>query len=164
MIRMGLNAFVCCDCYEMGKVKTPPPQPELVYVDPISGEVLLHWEEKGADQKRFFDWLSSACKHGPIGHLVSHRLGNIALVGFLRELFQKTPEHFPTLLTKVVYDGVHGGDVLPLSDVDKIASEMSAVHTLHCSDKSDEVLLREFERQMLELIQAAKSVFKPIVF
>ena len=30
---MGLNARVFCNCYETGKVETPPPQPDLVYVD-----------------------------------------------------------------------------------------------------------------------------------
>jgi hypothetical protein len=162
---MGLDASVYCDCYEMGKVKTPPSQPDLVYVDPISGEVLLRREERDADQRGFFEWLSSACEHGPNRScLVSHRLGNIALIGFLRGLFQETPDRFPTLLSKVVYDGTHSGDILPLSDVERVAGEMSAVHTLHCSDESHETLLRKFERQMLELVEAAKSVSKPIVF
>ena len=164
IIGMGLNACVYCNCYEIGNVKTPPPQPDLVYVDPTSGEVLLRWKEKGADQNRFFEWLSSACEHGPSGHLVSHRLGNIARIGFLRARFQETPERFPTLLSKVVFNGVHGGDILTLSDVEQVASEMSAVHALSCSDRFDEAMLREFERQMLELIRGAKSVFKPIVF
>jgi hypothetical protein len=161
---MALDACVYCNCYETGNAKTPPPQPDLVYVDPTSGEVLLRWEEEGADQHRFFEWLSSACEHGPIGHLVSHRLGNIARIGYLRGRFQETPERFPTLLSKIVNNGVHAGDMLTLSDVEQVAAEISAVHTLYCSDDSDEALLREFERQMFELIRASKSVSKPIVF
>lgn len=164
IIGMGLDAFVCCNCYETGNVKTPPPQPDLVYVDPTSGEILLRWEEKGADQNRFLEWLSSACEHGPFSRLVSHRLGNIARIGFLRRRFEETPERFPTLLSKVVYNGVHGGNVLTLPDVERVAAEMSAVHALSCSDDFDEEMLREFERQMLELIRGARSVSKPIVF
>ncbi|MGD0938604.1 MAG: hypothetical protein ABR905_02745 [Terracidiphilus sp.] len=145
-------------------MKTPPPQPDLVYIDPTTGEVLLRWEEEGADQHRFFEWLSSACEHGPMGHLVSHRLGNIARVGFLRGLLQETPERFPTLLSKVVYNGIHGGDILTLPDVEHVATEMSAVSDLHCPDGSLEALLREFEDQMLELVRGARSVSRPIVF
>ena len=154
IVCMGLNAWVFCDCYEMGKVKTPPPQPELVYVDTITGEVSLRWEEEGADQHSFYEWRSAACAHGPIGCLVSHRLGNISSIGFLRELFQETPERFPTLLSKVVYNGSHGGDELMLADVEAVAVEMPAVHELHCSDESYEAYLREFESQMLDLIQS----------
>jgi hypothetical protein len=88
----------------------------------------------------------------------------MALIGFLRGLFQETPERFPTLLSKVVYNGIHGGDILTMSDVELVAAEMSAVHALRCADDSDEALLREFEGQMLDLIQGARSVSKPIVF
>ena len=161
---MALDACVYCNCYETGNAKTPPPQPDLVYVDPISGEVSLLCEAEGADEDRFFEWRSSACEHAPSGQLVSHRLGNIALIGFLRGRFEETPERFPTLLSKVVYNGTHLGDTLTLSDVEQLATEMSAVHALHSSDDSDEALLRQFERQMLELIRAARSVSKPIVF
>jgi hypothetical protein len=161
---MGLDARVYCNCYEIGKVKTPPPQPDLVYIDPSSGEVSLRWEKDGADQDRFFEWLSSAWELGPSGHLVYHRLGNIALICFLRELFQQTPERFPILLSKVVNNGIHGGDFLTLPDVEQLAAEMLEVHALHCSDDSYEALLREFEQQILELVHGARSVSRPIVF
>lgn len=161
---MGLHACVYCDCYETGRVNAPPPQPELVYVDPESGGVSLRWEEPGADQHRFYEWLASACEHGPIGQLVFHRLGNIASIGFIRALFRATPGRFPTLLSKVVYDGVHGGDALSISDVEKLLPEVSGVHTLHCADDSDEAVLRKFEARMMELTQAALKVRKPISF
>lgn len=161
---MALDARVFCSCYETGKAKTAPPQPELVYVDPESGEVSLRWDEEGADQHSFFEWLSSACEHGPHGWLVSHRLGNIARVGILRERFLETPERFPTLISKVVYDGTHAGDFLTRSDVELVAAEMMAVHDLHGSDDLDESILREFESQMLDLVRGARSVSKPIVF
>ena len=144
IVCMGLNAWVFCDCYEMGKVKTPPPQPELVYVDTITGEVSLRWEEEGADQHSFYEWRSAACAHGPIGCLVSHRLGNISSIGFLRELFQETPERFPTLLSKVVYNGSHGGDELMLADVEAVAVEMPAVHESFPGASPQAVMERAF--------------------
>jgi len=163
-VQMALDACVYCDCFETGKVKTPPPQPELVYVDPETGAVSLRWDAPGADQHLFNDWRASACEHGQFGELVSHRLGNIALIGFLRALLQNTPERFPTLLSKVLYNGTHICDVINLPDVELLAGEMPAVHALHCGDAEEEVLLRNFEKQMTDLIQAAKSAGKPIVF
>jgi hypothetical protein len=161
---MGLNASVYCDCYETGKVKTAPPQPELVYIDPESGGVDLRWDAPGADQNSFFTWLGSACEHGPLGQLVSHRLGHIARIAFLRGLFAQTPECFPTLLSKVVYNGVHGGDVLNLSEVEDLAREVPAVQALHCAKDWEDEILREFETQVLELVEAARKMRKPIVF
>lgn len=155
---MGLDAFVFCNCYETGKVKTPPPQPELVYVDAASGEVSIRCQEPGADPFLFDQWLLSACEHGPRMHcLCFHHLGNIAHIGFLRDLFRKAPDRFPTLLSKVVFDGTHSGDMLSLSEVEDVANEMSAVRALHCATASDEAILREFEVNMMELVQAAEN-------
>jgi len=161
---MSLDAVVFCDCFEKGRVRTRPPQPELVYIDETTGQVLLRWDAPGADQHRFYDWLASACEHGPMGELVSHRLGNVALIAFLRELFSKTPGHFSILLSKVVYNGVHGGDRLDLQDVERLATEMASMHALHCLDANEEEVLRRFEAQMLDLIRAVRSVGRPIVF
>jgi len=83
---------------------------------------------------------------------------------FFRDLFLNAPDRFPTLLSKVVYDGTHMCDVLSLSDVENVADEMLAVHGLHCADASYEAILRDFEECMMELVQAARTVRKPIVF
>lgn len=161
---MGLDACVFCDCYEMGKVNVPPPQPELVFVNPETGQVLLHCGEPGADERLFDEWLASACEHGPIGQLVAHYLGNTARISLLRTLFESTPERFPTLLAKVVYSGIHAGDALSLADVEQVAQEISTIRTLYCDKDSQEAILRKFERQMTELVRAARKVRKPIVF
>ena len=105
---MGLDATVYCDCFEKGRVRTLPPQPELVYIEP-TGQLSLRWDAPHADQHAFYGWLADSCAHGPMGELVSHRLGNFALIGWLREILSKTPSHFPVLLTKVLYDAGHAG-------------------------------------------------------
>lgn len=161
---MGLHVSVFCNCYETGNIRIPPPQPELVYIDEETGQVSLRWDEPGADQHRFHEWLGSACEHGPTGQLVFQYLGNIARISFIRELFEQTPKHFPLLLSKVVYNGIHCGDSLTLADVENIALEMALVGTLHCADPVQENQLRTFEAQMEDLIQGARSVQKPIVF
>jgi hypothetical protein len=148
-------------------------QPELVYVDDKTGEVALRWDAPGADQHRFYEWLATKqkrgrkrvdCEHGPLGQLVSHHLGNLALIGFLRELFEETPEQFPILLTKVVYDGTHCGDHLDLEAIERLAIEMASVSNLHCAEPQSEGPLREFETQMSDLTRAARTARKPIVF
>lgn len=161
---MGLNAVVFCDCYRNGGIRAPPPQPELVQVDEDTGQVLLHRNATEADENRFYRWLATSCDHGPFGELVSHRLGNIALIAFLRELFARTPNHFPILLSRVVHNGSHSGDFLGLGDVEKLAQEMESVRILRCANANDEELLRNFETQMLDLIRGAERVRNPIVF
>ena len=161
---MGLDASVFCNCYELGGVRTPPPQPELTYINEETGQISLRWDEPGADQHRFYDWLASACQHGPLGQLVRHHLGNIPRIGFLRGLFEKTPEHFPLLLSRVLYNGIHCGDFLNLADVESLGVEIALVSTVHCSDPNEEEMPRTFDVQMAELIQGSTSVRKPIVF
>jgi hypothetical protein len=160
---MSVSARVCCDCYELGKVRTPPPQPELVVVDEC-GAVELAWDQPGADQFKFLDWLATACEHGPMGQLVSHRLGNIALITFLRNRLARDPNLFPILLTKVLYDGVHGGDFLAIGEVWQLIPEIELLKQVHADDEEDEPLVRKFEQQMRQIVQASLSIGKPISF
>jgi len=162
-IPVGLDATVYCDCYEKGRVRRPPPQPDLVYVD-VTGRVELRYDAPGADQRAFCDWLAEACEHGPMGELVSHRLGNFALIGFLRELLARTPERFEVLLTKVLYNGGHAGDQLTPDDVSHVVGEIESLKSTRLTDEGHEELLRHFERQMSDLVAAAQRVCKPITF
>ncbi|MGA2435138.1 MAG: hypothetical protein ABSG25_07610 [Bryobacteraceae bacterium] len=161
---MGLDATVYCNCYELGKVHTPPPQPDLIYIDDKTGQLKLRWDAPGADQHQFYEWLASACEHGPLGEFVTHRFGNVARIGFLRQLFARTPQRFPILLSKVLYNGTHAGDVLNLADIEELAIEMASVRNIHCADAGEEEMLRQFETQMMDLIRGARSVGKPIIF
>ena len=160
---MGLNASVFCDCYETGKMRLPAPQPELLYMDE-SGQLYLDWKNPKADLNAFYDWLSIACEHGPLGQIVSHRLGNIASIGYLRNLLSDRADRFPILLTKVLYNGIHGGDFLSLTDVDLVAQEIDRFTSVHVSSKEYETMVREFETQMRELIEVSRRLRKPIVF
>ena len=162
-IPVGLDATVYCDCFEKGTIRMPPPQPELVYVE-LSGQVSLRWEEPQADQRGFYDWLAGCCEHGPMGELVSHRLGNFALIGILREMLAETPDRFPVLLTKVLYDGGHAGDYLVLDEVNNLAVEIDLLKNIHGRGKDGENLIRRFQQQISELVGAALSVRKPIAF
>ena len=160
---MSLDATVYCDCYERGKVRTPPPQPELVLVDEDGG-LGLNCDQPDADEDAFFKWRATACEHAPWGELVYHRLGNITLIGFLRELLATEPHRFPILLTKVLYNGVHSGDFLSSAEVGFLSIEVDRLKEVHAVEDSDEPFVRHFELQMRELVQAARSVGKPIAF
>jgi hypothetical protein len=162
-IAVGLDATVYCDCFEKGRVRTPPPQPALVYVEP-SGQVALKWDEPQADQHSFYGWLAECCEHGPMGELVSHRLGNLTLIAFLRGLLAERPAQFPILVTKVICDGTHAGDHLTLDEVDRLAGEVELLKNVRGDARSEEELIRQFERQMSELVQAARHIRKPIAF
>jgi hypothetical protein len=91
-------------------------------------------------------------------------LGNITLIGFLRSLLAVEPGRFPILLAKVLYNGVHSGDFLSSADVDLVSIEIDRLKEVHAVQDSDEPFIRNFERQMRELIQAAQRVGKPIAF
>jgi hypothetical protein len=61
-------------------------------------------------------WVQESCEHE--GHVISEPLGNITRIQHVREFLrglQGDPgPKFPILLKKVVYDGTHTGDWLPL--------------------------------------------------
>jgi len=159
---VGLHATVYCDCFERGVTLTPPPQPELVYVDE-NGQLSLIWEADGADQFAFFAWLEACCEHLE-GKLVFHWLRNIALIAFLRERLSERASEYPVLLEKVLYSGTHGGDYLCPEDVDRVAVEIDRLKEVHCPERESEELIRNFEQQMFDLVAAAQRVRKPISF
>lgn len=158
---MGLNASVFCNCYETGRT-TRPPQPDLVYLDEM-GEVSLR-DHPEANQSAFDEWRARACPHGPPGERLSLRLGNVSLIEYLATLLAGSREQFPMLLAKVLYSGTHAGDCIQVSDLNALAVELRMLHQVHVGDGTQEKLVRDFERQMMELVTAANAVQKPIVF
>jgi hypothetical protein len=120
---MGLDTFVCCNCYEAGKIPMPPSRPELVYVDELRA---LNCRD-GGDNEIYFafqPWINDqACEHQQ-GILVHHRIGHISLVALLRAELSKQRNLFPLIPQKVVYDGTHGGDYIAVNDVRKMQAEV----------------------------------------
>jgi hypothetical protein len=108
-------------------------------------------------------WYSEACEHEG-GLLVSHHIGNIARVAVLRAELGRWPERFPVILSRVVYSGTHCGDFLSIADNKRILAEIEALPGVHSSNADRELILRQFEEQMRDLVAAAHQVGKPIVF
>jgi hypothetical protein len=92
-------------------------------------------------------------------------LGNITRVGnlrsFLRALQGKPGPRFPILLEKVIYDGTHTGDSIPLNESPALLKEVEIV--LHSSDILAESE-KEFFGNMKELCEASIATGNPIMF
>jgi len=159
---MGLDAFVFCDCFERGRLRSPPPPGCSLSVSE-NGSLLCGSDD--LDTQIAFDcWQQSdACEHED-GCLVAHRIGNISLVASLRAELQRSPDRFPMILSLVLYSGTHCGDFIPAAEVPQVLSEAEALAGVHCPDPEMECFLREFEEQMRDLVSAALRVGKPIAF
>ena len=88
-------------------------------------------------------------------------------MAILRSELQRDADSFPILLTKVVYNGMHGGDYLTLSDlsdIENLATELERLDRFVCSTKHNQEYVDWFRQQMSELVAAARRVGKPISF
>lgn len=159
---MGLDATVYCNCFENGRLEEPPPNSSSVYVAPDGS---LYCKSEDLEALLVFDtWLrESACEHKD-GVLRHHYIGNIALVGLLREELKRESEKFPIILEKILYSGTHAGDYLSLADVSDLQVELNALAEFAASNEKKQVYVEGFRLQMQELIGAALSLGKPISF
>jgi hypothetical protein len=161
---MGLDAVVYCDCYEKGRLRTPPPEGAMFDVAP-DGLLVCDDDQMPFEAVLAFDqWQAfSACAHER-GVLLHHRLGNISLVALLRSELQREPSYFPILLSKVLYSGTHCGDDLPIETMPALREELKLLAGFKCSTRKAADFMAHFGSQMSELAAAALSVGKPIVF
>jgi hypothetical protein len=159
---MGLDAVVYCDCWERGAIRRLPEPQWQIYIDEQYGSRDASTNSSSADIE-FDRWNRWACEHEN-GILLHHRLGNIALIGFVHEQLERAPEKFSFLLSRVVYSGIHSGDVIAVAELPQVEVELPALADVHCELGDDEALLRCFEHQMHELARAARQVSKPICF
>ena len=159
---MGLDAIVHCNCFETGKLKEPPPYPELVS---LTADGSLEFHSTDLETLLALDrWLDyRACRHQS-GILLHHRIGNIATVGLLRAELAREPAKFPVLLQQVLYNGWHAGDCLSLEDVVLVRNELNCLTTFACADPTKREYVEWFRQQMLELADASQQVGKPIAF
>ena len=96
---------------------------------------------------------------------IERHLGNVAMVDFLRVTVANLLEgHQGTsvLLSKVLYDGTHCEDVIPIEDLSALKHEIlflkeGAVH-------QNLVELQRFLSAMEELVNAAEHNGNPVVF
>lgn len=159
---MGLDARVYCNCFERGRLRTPPRADFDVYVDEQGS---LECRNSDPDTQCEFDaWRANhACEHESVT-LLHHRIGNISLVGLLRAELNRQPDEFPIILNKVVYSGSHCCDFLTVDQVRVLRNELPALKLFRCSNTHAQALMDDFYVQISELVQCALDVNKPIVF
>lgn len=158
---MALDGFVRCTCIRDGKAKSHPFPKRLTYDK--SGAPMLKGDPSEDEWEAHDQWLNESCEHG--GFLLSLFLGNITRVknlrSFLRAL-QGTPgPRFPILLEKVLYDGTHTGDWIPVKLSPKLLKEVNTV--LHSSDILAESE-KEFFDNMKQLCEASNATGNPVMF
>jgi hypothetical protein len=157
---MGLDATVYCNCYETGRLRTPPPPSASVYVYEDGSLACGNVEA----EKEFDEWLENgACEHKG-GVAIGHYLGNLTRVGLVREGLREYADTFPMMLGKVVYNGVHCGDYIGLDEIERLREEVLRLESIHSAEPRHERALRYFEEQMHELIACALQMKKPIAF
>jgi hypothetical protein len=158
---MSLDAFVRCTCIRDGKAK-PHPFPKRLKFDE-SGEPILSGDPSQEEWDAHDRWLSNSCEHE--GFLLAMFLGNITRVknlrSFLRALQGSPGPRFPILLEKVLYDGTHTGDWIPVKRSPALLKEVNTV--LHSSDILSESE-KEFFDNMKQLCEASIATGNPIMF
>jgi hypothetical protein len=158
---MALDGFVRCTCVREGKAK-PHPFPNRLTIDK-SGEPILSGEPSEEEWEAHDRWLARSCEHE--GFLAAVFLGNITRVknlrGFLRGLQGKPGPRFPILLEKVLYDGTHTGDSIPIKKSPALLKEVETVL------QSRDILAdseKEFFNNMKQLCEASILTGNPIMF
>jgi hypothetical protein len=158
---MGLDATVYCNCFESGLLKEPPPCSSVF----VSDDGSLDCRSDDLDSLLAFDeWIGHrACEH-PNGVLLHHHIGNLAQVGLIRSELERDGVKFPILVSKVLYSGTHAGDHLTLQDIATLAVELNRLSSFICSAEPKQEYVDWFRQQMVELVDAATRVRKPISF
>jgi hypothetical protein len=85
-------------------------------------------------------------------------LANIATAGELRSLLRGRIENDSILLTKVLRDGSHCGDVIGSADIERLSQELQQI-----AGHEDE-LVRDLRCKLGKLIEASRQQANPIVF
>jgi hypothetical protein len=161
---MGLDASVYCNCYKIGKIKSPPPHIELVEIDYYGGVFI-----STPDDEKYFEfekWKQTACEHEDMV-LLHCRIGNISMAGHMVSRIKPVEENessFPVLLQKVFYSGTHAGDHLEISDVVKLQQEVQALKAKTSVELKSDILFNRVLSDLDELCDKAIETQNPIVF
>ena len=158
---MGLDAFVFCDCYEKGRLKRKPPDSKLVYVLP-NGDLGCRSEDSKV-LERFDDWRENACRH-EAGMIAGDWLGNVELIGSMRDELCRKPRNFPTLLNRVIYSGTHCGDHLTLKVVAKLQVELDRLKAYRSGNKELDREIQKLRSQLQKLVRVSLIIAKSIAF
>jgi hypothetical protein len=157
---MKLQAYVFCGCYEHGRVKCPPPDPQIVDVL-TNGDVACH-HPTPAQYQVFLKWCYRACYHrdGLItGGLLGHRLP----VKVMHRAMLPHRRTFPLFVRKVLGCKPQTRySHLTLKQVEQLQIELARMEKFHLSDRKHDNELQYYRGQMKQLVRAALKFQQPI--
>ena len=90
------------------------------------------------------------------------RLGNATLIGALANEVSTIVSRDSVLMSKVLHSGSHSGDMVALTDIGRLESEINLIRQKTADVRSAD--LEDFLNSLLELIETAKKQRNPIVF
>lgn len=157
---MRLQAYVFCGCYEHGRVKRPPPNPEIVDVL-VNGDVACR-DATPAQHQAVLKWRYLACRHrdGLItGGLLGHRL----LVEVMHKAMLPHSRTFPLFVRKVLGCKPQTRySPLTLKQVEQLHIEIVRMKKFHLPDRKHDKELQYYRGQMRQLVRAALKFQQPI--
>ena len=158
--RAELCAFVFCDCYEKGRLKRPPPNPEIVAVLP-NGD-LGYRSATPTQHEAFVAWRAHACCH-PEGRVTGGKLGHALPIDVVRDAFSPHRRAFPIFVGKILDCRPHTrSSHLTIKQVHKLKAELDRLKTFQCGDRKIARELPYLRGQMKQLVRAALKFRKPI--
>jgi hypothetical protein len=158
---MSLDATVHCDCFERGRLRSLPLPQWDVHVSDTGGR----WAHTASlDEDLAFDqWNITACEHED-GVFLHHYLGNIERVRLVREGIFPYRDRLPIILGRIVYNGIHTGDLLTVEEVVVLRPELDVLAGIQPADERQRRCVRYFENQLKDLVAASLRLRKPISF
>jgi hypothetical protein len=114
----------------------------------------------------------------------------MASISIVRNELSRESTKFPIILQRVVYNGIHGGDQISVALLSSLRAELDELKSFNCfggapagfemtfdgenrtqckttgyaTAAEANQLVQEFRKKMIELVDAAQKVNKPIVF
>ena len=155
-----LQAYVFCDCYEHGRLKHQPPNPEIVAVLP-NGD-LGYYRATREQHAAFVAWRSHACRH-PEGVIKGGQLGCRLSRHVLYRAMIPHSRAFPLFVRKVLGCKPHTSNShLTFKQVEKLQFELVRLKIFHLADSKFDRELQYYYGQMKQLVRAAMKFHKPI--
>jgi len=157
---MRLQAYVFCGCYEHGRVKRPPPNPEIVCLHPNGDNYCFR--PTPAQYQAYETWRLNACHHkygtvtgGELGHRLPREVLHRAMLPHRRT--------FPVLVRKVLGCKPQTRfSHLTLKQVAKLQVELTRFKNFHLPDRKCDNELQYYCGQMKQLVRAALKFQRPI--
>jgi len=122
----------------------------LLLNDKLTGEVYLKDDHSASDIVEFNTILCE--KH----------IGNIAYVHFLYNKLKTILTDESIIISKILYNGSHSGDIIPAAEMEKLNEEIQCIKK-HIDEKYDDEFTR-FIITISELQEASITTNNPIVF